>query len=529
MKYQFLIVTLFVTILYINNSNAIEKEIVIQNGVLIGNQYPSYSEYLGIPFAKPPIGNLRWASPVAADSWGNNVYNATFGRDGCPQQCNLPAGVCPYSTSEDCLNLNVYTPNLPEGSDLVPVMVFIPGGRFNMGAAYTPLYDGQTFCNQSNVILVTINYRIGVLGFLTTPTLTGNYGFEDQILALQWVQDNIKSFGGDPTQVTLFGESAGGTSSAIHLTSPASKGLFSKLIIESNPWSLPVKTPSQMEDIGNSFAKDIGCKLSDTTCLYSKSVEDILNAQNTSENGFSVFSPLLNFLPWTPVVDGKLILDQPLTLIQQGQFNQVPVLMGTVRDEALIFIASISTSINALEFKAGMFDIFKFKTSTILNTYDQFINSTTNYMYLLSRIGTDYIFVCPTRNAAAAISKTGLPVFTYQLQHITSFNVYVGQFPQCADAVCHGLELPYVFDTASEGGFTFQPDEQALSLQTINYWTNFAKNGNPNIGNPINVQWPSYNSQTDLSLILQTPPQPESNLLKPFCDVWDSLGYQNGW
>ncbi|KAF2068395.1 hypothetical protein CYY_010279 [Polysphondylium violaceum] len=527
------LILLIVTLIYVNpsqsqisNTNIVE----IEQGTLKGISFSTHREFLGIPFAQPPLGSLRWNSPVAAANFNTSVYDATYGRDGCPQVCNLPAGVCPSTYSEDCLYLNVFTPIIPqELTEPLPVMVFIPGGRFEMGAANTPLYNGSVFCNSSNVILVTINYRLGVLGFLANDGFKGNYGFEDQILALQWVQNNIKAFGGDNSQVTIFGESAGGSSVALHLTCPSSAGLFSKAIIESNPFALPMKTDAQFKTLAGKFAKALGCDVNDLNCYYAKTADEIVIAQNSSENYFDVFAPILTFLPWTPIVDGQLITDQPLALMEKGQFHKVPVILGTVHNEALIFVASIAENISKLEFIGGLIDIFGISNELkIYKLYENQMNST-NYLNTLSAIGTDYIFVCPTRNAASHLSNSGVDVFLYQFQHITSFNVYAGQFAQCADAVCHGLELPYVFDTASQDGYTFTAAEQQLSLQLMNYWTNFAKSGNPNQGLPVPTQWSTYNSNTDEMLIFQTPPFIQSGYLSTYCNYWDSIGYQNGW
>ncbi|KYQ90474.1 putative cholinesterase [Tieghemostelium lacteum] len=522
MKYIILVLSLLALI-----ANCQDDVVQISTGYLRGNVYPTHREFLGIPFGEPPIGEKRWTSPVAIETLGNDVYDSTYQRAGCSQQCILPAGVCPTNTSEDCLYLNVYTPAVqPDQTGPLPVMFFIPGGRFEMGAANTVIYNSTVVVNTTSVIMVTINYRLGALGFLVTDTFVGNYGFEDQLLALQWVQDNIKGFGGDPTQVTLYGESAGGSSAALHLTSPASAGLFSKLMIESNPWSLPTKSSKELQDLAKKFAGDLGCDVSDNNCLLSASVDDILQAQNKSDNTFTPFAPLLTFLPWTPVVDGKLITDQPIKLIQEGNYNKVPVLLGTVHDEALLFIASVSTDISKIEFIGGIMDIFGIGNEFRINSlYGPLQNqSSNNYMDLMGRIGTDYVFVCPTRNVAVNMAKYN-PVYLYQFQHVTSFNVYGNTYPMCADVVCHGLELPYIFDTASLEDYTFTPEEQALSFQMINYWTNFAKNADPSIGNPVDVQWPRYNS-TDYMMTFQTPSFIQTGYLAEYCDFWDNLNYQ---
>ncbi|GAM26595.1 hypothetical protein SAMD00019534_097700 [Acytostelium subglobosum LB1] len=526
----FVLLNIIAIIGLVSSSTISTTTLDIADGPLEGLQYDTYRAFLGVQFIQPPIGSLRWKSPVAPTPWSPSVYNATYERPGCPQVCEMPNATCPSVTSEDCLYLNVYTPLVTDNTELLPVMVFFPGGRFSMGAASTPLYDGGSFVNRSNVILVTTNYRLGVLGFLATDTIAGNFGFEDQLMSLQWVQANIKSFGGDPTRVTVFGESAGGTSSSIHLTSPASAGLFSNLIIESNPWALPVKTAKQMYPLAEKFAKDLGCKVTDDACMMAKTVDEITIAQNTSENSFSVLHPLFAFLPWTPIVDGKLILDQPLAMLEKGNFNKVPVLMGTVQEEALIFIASVSTNINSLEYHAALVDIFGRYSIGIDELYKPLVNGS-NYEGLMTTIGTDYIFVCPTRRAAVAVAQAGLPVFQYQFIHVSSFDAYGPAYPMCVDAVCHGMELPYVFNTVTATGqFTFTPAEQQLSYDMMAYWSNFAKTSNPNVNTGSGFTpaqpWTMYSAQGDSTLIFQTPTTQTTGLRAHYCDYFDTIGYE---
>ncbi|EAL61656.1 hypothetical protein DDB_G0291344 [Dictyostelium discoideum AX4] len=519
---------IFILILTISFINC-QEIINISNGPIRGNSFDSHKEFLGIGFAQPPVDQLRWKSPLAPSPW-SDVYDATYERLPCAQICNLPPELCTNTSTEDCLYLNVFTPNIDFSTiqEPLPVMFFIAGGRFEMGSGSGELYNGTKMVNSSNIVFVSINYRLGIFGMLQTDTISGNLAFEDQLLALKWVQQNIKAFGGDPNQVTVFGESAGGTSCALHLTSPASAGLFSKIIIESNPWSLPIKTIDEAKDLAKIFAKDLGCDINDNACLYSKNQEELLLAMNISQNHFNVLAPLLTFLPWTPVVDGVLITDQPLALIQKGDYNKVPIIVGTVRNEALVFVAGIALDISKIEYIGGLIDIFGLSHEIkIYELYKPFINGS-NFMDTLGVVGTDYIFVCPVRNAAMYLStNSDFPVYTYQFQHVSSFNPYGNGYDYCADQVCHGLELPYVFGNA--GQYTFSAQEQILSTNMQNYWTNFAVNGNPNIGNPVNIQWTQYSKSSDDMLTLDTPSYMQSNYLKNYCDYWDSLGYQVGW
>ncbi|EFA75987.1 putative cholinesterase [Heterostelium album PN500] len=502
----------------------------IDDGLINGVGHDTHNSFLGIPFAQPPVGNLRFASPQPPTPWGQSAYDASFNRPDCLQDCQMPAGVCPNVTSEDCLYLDVYAPIQADPSaGPLPVMIFYPGGRFTMGGI-APLYEGGNFVNRSSVILVVTNYRLGVFGFMISPELKGNYGFEDQLLALNWVHDNIKAFGGDPSQVTVFGESAGGTSAGIHLISPASAGLMKGIIIESDPLSLPVKTYDQMISLAEAFSKDLGCKIDDLNCMLGKTGEEIFIASNNTMNKVNILHPLFSFLPWTPVIDGALIPDQPLALIEKGQFNKVPVMLGTVFDEGLIFIASVATQISALEYNGALLDIFGRYAPQVHSHYKSSFNSSTgNYLDLMSLIGTDFVFQCPTRKVAVSLTAAGISdVYQYQFQHVSSFDAYTPNgFPMCKTHVCHGMELPYVFDSVrSTGQFNFTAEEQILSDQMVDYWTNFAKNSNPNIGNTPTIQWPAYTQSNDITLVLQTPISVESGLKKEFCDFWDSIGYE---
>src|SRR5690349_6433505 len=296
-------------------------------GPVAGVVTPAMLEFLGIPYAEAPVGDLRWAPPEPHAPWTTPLDASTFGSP-CPQ---TPSAFGIPSSTEDCLFLNVYVPHrktVPE-RDLKrkrPVMVWIHGGAFQVGSAGN--YDPTKLVTAGDVIVVSINYRLGALGFLAHPALSaespagisGNYGILDQQLALRWVQDNIAGFGGDPKRVTIFGESAGGISVHTQLASPLAAGLFRRAIVQSGAvFAQP--TLQAAEALGQHSADALGCSDQTAACLRALSVDDVLANQ---PSGLQTTSP---------VIDG-VVLPLPLRdAFQNGAFNRVPVMQGSNHDE----------------------------------------------------------------------------------------------------------------------------------------------------------------------------------------------------
>jgi carboxylesterase type B len=216
------------------------------------------------------------------------------------------------------------------------------GGEFEQGGSMTYLYDGSTIARTTSTIVVITNYRLGALGFIVNDAFpSGNFGFLDQQFALQWVQRNIASFGGDRNSVTIFGQSAGGTSTTSHMISPQSKGLFHRAIVESNPVGLDLNTLETQRRYSDSFAKFAGCDgvgAQLTACMLNLTVPQILAAQEKTQRQVDISAPIYIFYPWTPTIDGNVIPGQPITLFQKGLFNPVDFVLGNVHDEAWLFI-----------------------------------------------------------------------------------------------------------------------------------------------------------------------------------------------
>ncbi len=294
-----------------------------KSGDVAGATANGLSVWKGIPFAAPPVGDLRWKAPQPI-SWSGVKQATTFGA-ACPQPERGDGGVgAPATQDEDCLTLNVFA---PAGAKNLPVMVWIHGGAFRLGFSSSPLYDGAEL-NKQGVILVTVNYRLGLLGFFAHPELTreakpgdpiGNYGLMDQIAALQWVQDNIAAFGGDPKNVTAFGESAGGSSMIYLLANPKAKGLFSKAIVESGGGLQRPVDLAATEKRGVEAAANIGLDAKATLAgMRAKPATDWITAQGGLQGG----------LGFGPFIDGRFVTEAPWQAFRDGRAIDVPLLVG---------------------------------------------------------------------------------------------------------------------------------------------------------------------------------------------------------
>lgn len=383
---------------------------ITKSGPVLGMTVNGVDEFLGIPYAVPPVGALRWTPPIPFGKFQGGPFQATQFSNECTQSTQSgPTG------SEDCLYLNVYAPNPVVGGSVsgkkeaLPVMVFIHGGGLTTGAGQ--IYDPTQLVNQG-VIVVTMNYRLGVLGFFAQAALdsegheAGNYGFMDQQLALKWVQKNIKAFGGNPKQVTVFGESAGGQSVYCNLASPTAKKLFRAAIVESGSYIefqsyftsiLPLKTAETTNGFapsGSSVAISVGCSSQTAACLRAVSAANLVAAQAGT---------------LYPFVDGKLLTQTPMAAFISGKFNKVPVIAGTNHDEWRIFVAEEfdlagNPILTDAEYVA---DVGAMWTSALQSfvLMDYPYASYPDGGLALSASGTDGVFSCPARNADKELSK----------------------------------------------------------------------------------------------------------------------------
>ncbi|MCP4303857.1 MAG: carboxylesterase family protein [bacterium] len=483
--------------------------------------------YLGIPYADTTAGPNRWLPPVPAGSH-QGVLKATHFGPVCPQVSDSPKA---DPQSEDCLSVNVWTPRAGADQTGLPVMVFIHGGSFINGASSLPIYGGAALAASGRVVVVTLNYRLGALGFLSgIEALAGNYGFLDQQLALTWVRDTIAVFGGDPDQVTLFGESAGAASIGLHLVAPASRGLFQSAIMESNPLGLPFKSPSAASPFGEALRLKLDCISEPLQCLRKQSAEAVVGAQTsllaTVEQTLGGFA---SELIWAPVVDGSVIPAQPLEMP-----IAIPVLMGTNRNEGVLFASGErlsffgKTGVPRIEYDALLDLFFSSGTEDRIRNFGRYEPRTGDNIQALAHVLTDYLFTCPNRSA---MRKATAPVYGYRFTHVPSFDVWPGIAP-CAPAerkVCHTFELPFVFGnptpvtrqvTPPDDRFT--AGERALSERMAGYWIRFAEALDPNYdGVP---PWPAFDEDNSGLQVLATTIRPETHP-GHHCDFWDAVRY----
>jgi para-nitrobenzyl esterase len=481
-----------------------------QAGLVQGSVVNGVRVYKGIPFAAPPLGNLRWAPPQPAKPW-KGVLHADKYAPSCMQTpvVNEALGLAPVTVSEDCLYLNVWTPAKSAGARL-PVMVWIYGGGFIIGGTSMPQYDGENLAHKG-VVYISIAYRLGPLGFLATPELSkeqgghsGNYGLLDQIAGLQWVKRNIAAFGGNPDKVTIFGESAGGISVSMLCASPLAKGLFEGAISESGGSFGPalsdhqagenVPTLAEAEKKGVAFISGLGASsIASARTLSAADIQKHVGAGLGSG--------------WWPNFDGYVLLGDQYKLYEKGKYNDTPVLIGTNADEGALFVASTTMQ----KYKESVDSGYGMFAHNILAAYPD--TSETQALRSARDLARDINFGWSTWSWARLQSSTGKgKVFLYYFNHRPNYP----DTPRFKDwGPAHGSEISFVF-----GNFTKQmpatPEDKLVSAQLMSYWTNFAKYANPNgKGLP---EWPAFNNSNQQAMELDTPskavPMPNLDKLK---------------
>jgi para-nitrobenzyl esterase len=459
------------------------------DGAVRGVAGATFRSFHGIPFAAAPLGELRWKPPQRAKSW-RGVRDATRPGSPCPALPTIVAGDASRqgSTNEDCLYLDVYTPRTVRHR--VPVMVWIHGGGFVNGAGAD--YDARVLSAKANAVVVTINYRLGPFGFLALPGLSaesrdrtsGNLGIQDQQAALEWVRRNISRFGGDARNVTIFGESAGGASVCAHLTSPASRGLFDRAIVQSGPCTNRFRTLAAAESSGVAVAQRLGCaeEATQVACMRAKPVAAILQAGGGSLGAFG------------PNIDGAVLPRQVPEAIASGSFNRVPVMQGTTHDEFRLFVALLfdlpGTPLTAAQYPAVIQERFGAGAASVLAEYP--LSRFASPGLALSTVVTDASFSCPSWASNRALSGH-VPTFAYEFNDPDA-PPFLFVDPLMPLGAFHASEIPYLFQPADAAAF-FTPEQLALSDQMIRYWGRFAASGNPN--GFTTPRWPRYTTRTD--------------------------------
>ncbi len=487
----------------------------VQGGVANGVEF-----FKGIPYAAPPVGRLRWEPPQPPAHW-DGVRDATrYGSD-CMQNL-FPYDAAPERTtpSEDCLYLNVWR---AVGARNLPVMVWIYGGGLVIGGTSPAAYDG-THLAAKGVVLVSFNYRLGRFGFFAFPALTaehphgllGNYGYMDQIAALEWVKANIAAFGGDPNNVMVFGESAGGSSVHMLLTSPLAAGLFEKAAVESGggrdnlmgdrrvSQSLP-GLPSG-EAIGVNFARANGITGTGAAALAALRAlpADKISAGLGFMSAITVTGGPPTFAG--AMVDGRIVVRSPEAAYRSGKFAHVPLLIGA--NSADLGITTARTMQQALA-------PFGADRRRALAAYDP--DHSSDVHLVAAHVASDRTMVEPARFDATEFVAHGVPAFEYRFSYVApAAAAALQKSPFAKMAVSgaqHASEIPYVFDTIDAVlGSAVTPQDQATADAASSYWVNFAKTGNPNAGSlPV---WPRYSSAAD-QLMNFTENSPE-----PMRDPW---------
>jgi carboxylesterase type B len=488
--------------------------------------------FLGIPYAEDTGGENRWKAPLPRAAWPGVLHALQPGAI-CPQNR------WPWSTqdgssagqSEDCLSLSLWAPAAAEPGSL-PVLVFVHGGSFQTGSLSAHwleqggwhLYDGSFLAGSQDLVVVTLNYRLGALGFLAgTAGLEGNYGLLDQQLALQWVQDNISVFGGDPGRVTLAGESAGAMSVGLHLFSaPGSAGLFGNVIMESNPLGVPFPDLETASFMGDAYLLAVGCLLraDQLACLRRQPLEKLLEKQE---------HPLLKtgvldrgpggLLTWLPVIDGSVLLRQPMeAALQEGA--SLPLIIGNNSDEGTLFVELFLAEPLAGWAYGTILTLLFGKDGAALVGRAYPMGRSADAREPLMRVMHDYAFHCPARALAAA---AGSGAFVYEFSHNPSFEVVPGS-GRCSDRSCHMDELSSVCGTRRpEQGFS--SEERRLSDQMMDYWAGFAAlRHHPAARQGEAPAWQPFRGRAGNVLQLGMPITNEASDQER-CELWDGLGY----
>jgi carboxylesterase type B len=550
--------------------------VTIADGQLQGHPDGTVSAFLGIPYAQPPVGPLRWAPPQKPTPWSGVFDASTFGKR-CAQIAD-PTLQTAASSDEDCLYLNVWTPN-PSASKL-PVMVWIHGGGNVGGSASDPVpfADGGYFYSGASlsgngVVVVSLNYRLGVFGFFAYPGLVdegskaGNQGLWDQRFALQWVQANITKFGGDPNNVTIFGESAGSLDVCMHVASPQTPPLFERAISESGGCTTRQPTIATDQPALLSLAAQLGCPgpvasaadggLDDGSLVdgapadaTASGTSDGAAAGGTSDGAAAGGTPdgaaagsaadslaclrkvpvqmLLNAAqsdaglggPYAPVVDNDFFADQPRTLYENGKIAKTPYILGSNNDEGTLFELAATPVTDQAGLTAAINQQYGDAGAALAQLYpvSEFDGGSPNpFQATLTRIVGDSILVCSTYDSALLAANQGVAVSMYNFDIPVVIPGEVGTSPgEIFLGASHGSELPFVFGTSPQ--FATDMQQAAISKLTQRYWTRFAATGDPNGGT--DLMWPPFTATSNERMQFTLTPSVVTNFRAAECAFW---------
>jgi para-nitrobenzyl esterase len=441
------------------------------SGIVVGDTGGQVEWFKGIPYARPPVGPLRWRPPEPPAPWKAPLQATRFGPS-CPQGADL-RNLAPDSgaarTSEDCLTLNVWAPRHP--AKPLPVMVWLHGGGNEVGGTGDVFFDGSAFA-RDGIVLVSANYRLGALGFFAHPALTreagkdqplADYGLMDQIAALRWVRRNVSAFGGNPSDVTLFGESAGGEDVLLLMTAPSARGLFGKAIVESGGGWNHLTSLTEAEKSGVAIAAKIGLEHATSAQLRAVPAGRLVALGGDDESG--------------PAVDGRLLPESPLASFRAGHAADVPLIIGTNGDEGVLLGRSPPDP-------ASLFSLAPQDLETLRGLYD---GEAANDARLSRALWRDGFFTAPSRWIAAH-EAGGAPAYLYRFDYVLSL------LRSRRPGAYHGSEIPYVFESWRLP--LLAADDQAMTRALHGCWVAFAKTGVPAC--PGVPAWPPYDPARDL-------------------------------
>jgi para-nitrobenzyl esterase len=502
----------------------------IQKGTLIhladgdvqGTVNEQTRQFLGIPFAAPPVGPLRWRPPTPPAPW-QGVRQANAFSPACPQLASVQG---PASDIEDCLYLNVWTRD-PAPRKPLPVMVWFHGGRNQQGSAGDPVpfpgvsghfYDAHVLAQERGVVVVTTNYRINVFGFFAHAALAsedpghpyaGNMGLLDQRAALEWVRTNIAAFGGNPKRVTIFGESGGSRHTCLHIASPGSKKLFHRAISQSGGCTTRQPTAAEGAATAATFATSAGCGAASDqlACLREKPVSALLAILEQSGTPGGIV-PNSDF---GPVVDGGFLPDQPRALFDAGRYARVPYILGSNTDEGTLFVLAGPALPTEAAYLAELQERYGTLADEVAALYPA--SSYPTPRDALARASGDQIHVCTTYDTARRAAAGGARTYLYNFAR----EIPIPILQQIGLRAFHGAEIVYVFGSITPPS----ADDATLGEMMRGYWTRFARSGNPNGKGA--VKWPRFKDKSDRRLQLDVEPSVLTAFRRPECEFWWSV------
>ena len=492
------------------------NQVSTEHGMLEGawsQADPSIGVFRGIPYAQPPVGDLRWRAPQDLTSWTGVRQATTFGA-ACWQSYSDDAFVWSrgeFLRSEDCLHLNIWQPEKADAT--APVMVWFHGGAHTGGFAHVELFDGTELARQG-VLVVTVNYRLGPWGFLAHPALaeesehnsTGNYGLMDKIAALKWVQKNIQGFGGNPDNVTLFGQSAGSSSVCALMASPLASGLFDKAIGQSAACLVKEKRDANGQQRGARLAQ---LALSELGAQDSES--QVTAKQLRSIDNQSLLSAMENS-PWSEgsriVVDGWVLPEAPVDVFNANQQAKVPLLVGSLANEGHELLP-LNNALTEAELDQYLSKTFVDSAPKLKALYAEDLAISPGMA--LREILTDAFMAMSMRSWAQYNHNADQPTYLYYMDYVPpAYQIYLFDDPNLnlpggprSTGAYHSGDLAYVFNNVGKTGDFWLEEDFAMARAMSGYWTNFAKTGNPNGANLPN--WARYEPQNHNTQLLSNP------------------------